>query len=269
MTATQRRRAVEHLKSRRVSERRACRLVGFSRSAAWAPRKERNDAVLRTRLKELAERYPRYGYPTLHDMLSAEGLIINRKRTYRIYREEDLQVRTKRRKKLTRPRVPMLVVPDKPNVRWSMDFVSDQLANGRRFRVLNVVDDFSRECVLQVVDTSISGHRVARALDQLGRSLPRTIVVVNGPEFTSKAMFFWAKNRGVKLHFIQPGKPTQNAFVESFNGKFRDYCLDLYWFASMEDARETINTWRDHYNHVRPHRSLGKKPPAVFAQEVA
>ena len=268
VTAAQRRRAVEHLKSRRVSERRACRLVGFSRSAIWAPLKGRDDAALRVRLKALAEQYPRYGYPTLHDMLRATGHVTNHKRTYRIYREEGLQVRTKRRKKLTRPRVPMLV-PDKVNQRWSMDFVSDQLANGRRFRVLNVVDDYSRECVLQIVDTSISGQRVARALGQLNRPLPKTIVVDNGPEFTSKAMFFWAKRAKVKLHFIQPGKPTQNAFVESFNGKFRDYCLDLHWFASLEDARETIGTWRNHYNHVRPHRSLGKKPPAVFAQEVA
>lgn len=268
MTAAQRRRAVEHLKSRRFSERRACRLVGFSRSAAWSPLKGRDDAALRCRLRELAESYPRYGYPTLHDMLSAEGLVVNRKRTYWLYREEGLQVRTKRRKKLTRPRVPMLV-PGKTNVRWSMDFVSDQLANGRRFRVLNVVDDFSRECVLQVVDTSISGRRVVRALDQLNRSLPKTIVVDNRPEFTCKAMFFWAKRADVKLHFIQPGKPMQNAFVESFNGKFRDYCLDLHWFASMEDARETIDIWRQHYNHVRPHRSLGNKPSAVFAQEVA
>jgi putative transposase len=268
VTARQRRRVVEHLKSRKVSERRACRVVGFSRSAAWTPLKGRDDAALRSRLRALAERYPRYGYPTLHDMLRAEGLVRNPKRTYRIYREEGLQVRTKRRKKLTRPRVPMLV-PDKVNQRWSMDFVSDQLANGRRFRVLNVVDDYSRECVLQVVDTSISGQRVARELAQLARSLPKTIVVDNGPEFTSKAMFFWAKHAGVKLHFIQPGKPTQNAFVESFNGKFRDYCLNLNWFASLEDARETIDSWRDHYNHVRPHRSLGRKPPAVFAQEVA
>ena len=201
-------------------------------------------------------------------MLRAGGHVKNHKRTYRIYREEGLQVRTKRRKKLTRPRVPILV-PDKVNRRWSMDFVSDQLANGRRFRVLNVVDDCSRECILQVVDFSISGQRVARELERLSRTLPETIVCDNGPEFTSKAMFLWAKNSGVKLHFIQPGKPTQNAFVESFNGKFRDYCLDLNWFASLEDARSTIDTWRDHYNHVRPHRSLGKKPPAVFAQEVA
>jgi len=270
VTAAQRRRAVDHLKDRRVSERRACRLRGFSGSAAWYPLKERDDAELRARLKVLAERYPRYGYPTLHGMLRTEGLVRNPKRTYRIYREEGLQVRTKRRKKLTRPRVPM-VLPDRVNERWSMDFVSDQLANGRRFRVLNVVDDFSRECVLQVVDFSISGQRLARELDRLAerRPLPKTIVCDNGPELTSKALFFWSRRTGVKLHFIQPGKPTQNAFVESFNGKFRDYCLDLHWFATLADARSTIDAWRDHYNHVRPHRSLGQKPPAVFAKEAA
>ncbi len=270
VTAAQRREAVNHVKNRRFSERRACRLVGFSRSAAWYRLKGRNNSGLRDRLKVLAERYPRYGYPTLHDMLKAEGRVINPKRTYRIYREEGLQVRTKRRKKLTRPRVPMLV-PDAVNQRWSVDFVSDQLANGRRFRVFNIVDDFTRECVLQIVDFSISGQRLTVELERLAtsRSLPKIIVCDNGPELTSKAMFFWAKRTGVKLHLIQPGKPTQNAFVESFNGKFREYCLDLNWFSSLKDARSTIDTWRTHYNHVRPHRSLGKKPPAVFAREVA
>lgn len=270
MTAAQRRRAVEHLKSRRYSERRACRLVGFSRSAAWYRLQGRNDQDLRARLKVLAERYPRYGYPTLHDMLRMEGLVINPKRTYRLYREEGLQVRTKRRKKITRPRVP-LAVPSAVNERWSVDFVADQLANGRRFRVFNVVDDFSRECVLQVVDFSIGGLRLTRELDELAetRTLPRKIVMDNGPELTSKAMYFWARKRRVKLHFIQPGKPTQNAFVESFNGKFREYCLDLNWFASLQDARSIIERWRQHYNHVRPHRSLGRMPPAMFAQEAA
>jgi putative transposase len=268
VTAAQRRRAVDHLKNRRFSERRACRLVGFSRSASWRPLKERNDEPLRSRLKQLAERYPRYGYPTLHDMLKTEGLAINPKRTYRLYREEGLQVRTKRRKKLIRPRIPMLV-PDSVNQRWSMDFVSDQLANGRRFRVLNIVDDYSREIVLQVVDFSISGYRVARELDRLERKLPKSIVCDNGPEFTCKAMFFWSKKTGTKLHFIQPGKPTQNAFVESFNGKFREYCLDMHWFASITDARSIIDDWRLHFNEVRPHRSLGRIPPAVFAERVA
>jgi putative transposase len=176
-------------------------------------------------------------------MLKTEGLVINPKRTYRLYREEGLQVRTKRRKKLTRPRIP-LALPSALNERWSVDFVSDQLANGRRFRVFNVVDDFSRECVLQIVDFSIGGERLTREFDQLAKSRPlaKKIVLDNGPELTGKAMFFWVKERGVKLHFIQPGKPTQNAFVESFNAKFREYCLDLHWFATLADARSTIET---------------------------
>jgi putative transposase len=177
-------------------------------------------------------------------------------------------VRTKARRKLTRLRIP-IAVPQALNRRWSMDFVSDQLANGRRFRVLNIVDDYSRECVLQIVDTSISGARISRELDRLTRALPKTLVCDNGPEFTSKAMCFWANDAGVKLHFIQPGKPTQNAFVESLNGKFRDYCLNLHWFASLADARSTILAWQDHYNHVRPHRSLGSQPHAAFAQQAA
>ena len=207
VTATQRRRAVDHLKSRRVSERRACRLTGFSRSVAWRPLQGRNDARLRSRLKALAEQYPKYGCPTLHDMLVIEGEVVNKKRTYRIYCEEGLQVRTKKRKKLTRPLIPMSV-PDSINERWSVDFVSDQLANGRRFRVFNVVDDFSRECLLQVVDFSISGQRLTREFDRLAeqRGLPTRIAMDNGPELTSKAMFFWSKRTRVKLHFIQPGR---------------------------------------------------------------
>ena len=264
VTAAQRRRAVEHLKDQSVSQRRACRLAGFSRSAIWRPLMGRDDGALRSRLKALAEQFPRYGHPLLHDLLRAEGLVVNRKRTYRLYREEGLQVRTKLGKKLRRPRIPM-AVSTSPNGRWSMDFVSDQLANGRRLRVLNVVDDYSRECVLQVVDFSVSGHRVARALSGLIRPLPKTLVCDNGPEFTSKAMFFWAKRTGTTLHFIQPGKPTQNAFVESFNGTFRDACLNLNWFASLEDARVTIDDWRHHYNTVRPHTGIGRMPPAVFA----
>ena len=244
--------------------------MGLPRSVVWYRLKGRDDAQLRDRLKILAERYPRYGYLTLHEMLKQEGRVINRKRIYRIYREEGLQVRTKRRKKITRPRVPM-PVPTQANERWSADFMSDQLANGRRFRILNLIDDFSRQHVDQIVDTSISGARLARYLDELGttRSLPRTLVLDNGPQFTSKAMFFWAKRTGVRLHFIQPGKPTQNAFVESFNGKFREYCLDLHWFGSLTEARDIIERWRTHYNQIRPHRSLGNMPPSMFARKMA
>ena len=164
-----------------------------------------------------------------------------------------------------------MAVPETPNQAWSIDFVHDQLSCGRRFRVLNVVDDYSRECVGQLIDVSISGQRLARYLDQLAeqRSLPKTIVCDNGTELTSKAMFFWSQSSGVMLHFIQPGKPTQNAFVESFNGKFRDACLNQQWFRDLSEARRVINEWREHYNNVRPHSSLGYLPPAVFAKQAA
>ena len=267
VTPAQRRRAVEHLKSEGFgSERRACRLLALSRSVARYRRIGREDAALRERLKALAQAYPRYGCPTLHGMLKIEGQVLNLKRTCRIYREEQLQVRRKRRKKLNVPRIPMLI-PNSANERWSVDFVSDQLATGRRLRVFNVLDDFTRECVLQIVDFSISGQRLVNEFDRLAvsRRLPRTIVCDNGPELTSKSMFLWAQRVHVKLHFIQPGKPTQNSFVESFNGKFREYCLDLNWFTTLEEARLRIEHWRAHYNNVRPHRSLGHKPPAVFA----
>ncbi len=271
VTPAARRLAAGHVVSELgLSERRACRLLELSRSVFRYRSSRPDDSRLRGRLKALAEQYPKYGYPTLHDMLKTEGLVQNRKRTYRLYCEEKLQVRTKRRKKLKRPRAPMLV-PSGINERWSMDFVSDQLACGRRFRVLNIVDDYSRECVGQVVDTSISGQRVTRYLDELAerRGLPKIIVCDNGPEFTSKALFFWSRETGVKPHFIQPGKPTQNAFVESFNGKFRDQCLNLYWFRDLADAQRTIEDWRVHYNEVRPHRSLNGQPPAVFAKQAA
>jgi putative transposase len=164
--------------------------------------------------------------------------------------------------------MPMLV-PDAVNQRWSMDFVSDQIANGRRFRALNIVDDYSRECIHQIIATSISGFRVARELERTNRPLPNTIVRDNGLEFTSGAMFFWAQEHRLKLHLIQPVKPTQNAFVESFNGKFREYCLYLNWLMSLEDTVSTIHDWRDHYSIVRPHRSLDNIPPKLFAKQVA
>ncbi len=206
----------------------------------------------------------------LHGLLKNEGLVINKKRTYRLYTEAGLQVRTKKRKKLVRPRIAM-ELPARLDERWSLDFVHDQLAGGRRFRVLNIVDDYSRECIGQIVDFSISGERVARYLSQLieARGKPRSVVCDNGTEFTSKAMFFWSRDTGVKLNFIQPGKPTQNAFVESFNGKFRDSCLNQHWFRSLAEARDIIERWRQDYNNIRPHSSLGYQPPSVFARKIA
>lgn len=254
-----------------ISQRRACRLVPISRKAlGYASDRTSKDAVLIKRLKVLAEQYPRYGYLMLHELLRREGLVVNRKRTYRLYSALELQVRTKRRKKLIRPRAPM-AVPSRSNERWSADFVSDQLANGRRFRVLNIVDDYSRVCVGQLTELSISGERMVRYLDQLAqtRGLPTTLVLDNGPEMTSKAMFFWARRQAIRLHFIQPGKPTQNAFVESFNGKFRDGCLNQQWFRDIDDARFIIDAWREHYNEQRPHSSLGYLPPKLFEQQAA
>ena len=194
------------------------------------------------RLKKLlAAKQTAYGYPLLHALLRNEGLVVNHKRSYRIYSEENLQVRTRNRKKLQRPRVP-IEVPPGPNQRWSMDFVSDRLGSGRGFLVLNVHDDGGKDGVGQLVAHSISGHQVARFLTQLieERGAPKHIVCDNGTEFTSKAMFFWSKEVGVKLSFIQPGKPAQNAFVESLNGCFRAECLNQHWFRSLGDAQSII-----------------------------
>lgn len=263
---------VLHLKTVfRLSERTACELAGVSRTAfRYQTKKKDKDVVIRAQLKRLAAAYPRYGYLFLHNILKGDGLVINKKRTYRIYREENLQVRTKKRKKLQRPRLIMLA-PSKSNERWSMDFVYDQLANGRRFRVLNVIDDFNRELIGQLTSFSISGNQVARFLSQLceTRKSPKQIVCDNGTEFTSKSMFFWSTEKNIKLAFIQPGKPTQNAFVESFNGKFRNECLNQHWFRSIDEAKQIINQWRYHYNNKRPHSSLNYMTPVAFSNAAA
>jgi putative transposase len=246
-------------------------VIPISRKAVrYVPQRPQRDAEPVARLKALGEQYPRYGYLMLNSLLRAEGLEINRKRTHRLYTELGMQVRIKRRKKLVRPRIP-IAVPTRPNERWSMDFVSDQLACGRHIRILNIVDDYSRVCVGQLVDVSISGARMARSLDQLSevRGLPGTLVMDNGPEMTSKAMFFWGQQTKVKLHFIQPGKPTQNAFIESFNGKFRDGCLNQHWFRDLADARSIIEDWRNHYSTTRPHSSLDYTSPTIFEARVA
>lgn len=258
------------IKQFKISERSACRLTGLSRTAFRYKAKPPSDDALRKRLKTLAARYSRYGYLMLHSLLKREGLVQNRKHTYRLYTEEGLQVRTKQRKKLQRQRLTMNI-PRRVNERWSMDFVSDQLANGRRFRVFNVVDDFTREMVGQLVSVSINGNMVARFLTDLieRRAKPEMIVCDNGTEFTSKAMFFWANESKVKLGFIQPGKPTQNAFIESLNGKFRNECLNQHWFRTLEEARYEIEQWRVHYNHVRPHSALNYQSPVEFAAQAA
>lgn len=271
VTPASKKQVVCHLMSAfKLSERMACKLVGLSRTAYRYGPKKRRDELIRARLKGLAAQYSRYGYLMLHSLLKAEGLVMNKKKTYRIYKEEKLQVRTKKRKKIQRLRL-VMSSPTQRNERWSMDFVYDQLANGRRFRVLNIIDDFNRELIGQLTAFSISGRQVARFLAELSeqRRLPKQIVCDNGTEFTSKAMFFWSRENKTKLAFIQPGKPTQNAFVESLNGKFRNECLNQHWFRSIEEARHEINQWRKHYNTKRPHSSLNYMPPIEFAKQAA
>ena len=244
-----------------VSGRRDCRLLGLWRSTLSYRSRRADDAPLRGVLRELAAKSPRYGYWRLYRKLRRQGLVVNHKRVYRLYREEGLMVRKRARKKLKRARVPASS-PLHPNVRWSMDFVSDAIATGRKFRTLNVVDDCSREALAMEVDFSLPALRVVRVLDRIGgeRGYPSSIVVDNGPEFISTALGEWSEKHGVELEFIQPGKPTQNCYVESFNGRFRDECLNENWFTSLADARRIIAAWMQHYNEEREHGSLGMTP---------
>lgn len=252
----------------RLSQRRACGLIRLHRSTYRYTPRPRAEGDLRARLRELAARRPRYGYRRLHVLLEREGHHANHKRIYRLYREEGLAVRRKRRKRVAQiPREPK-PVPARRNERWSMDLMQDTLFNGRCFRTLNIVDDFTRESPGIEVAHSIPGTRVVRVLERLAAThgLPEVLVVDNGPEFTSRALDEWAYRNGVRLHFIRPGKPIENCFVESFNGKFREECLNENWFTSVEDARRTIERWRLDYDGVRPHSALGNLTPGEFAE---
>lgn len=249
------------------SQRRACRLVGVAPKVFRYRTRRGDDGALRARLKALAAERRRFGYRRLHLMLKREGTRVNHKKLFRIYREEKLVVRKRGgRKRALGTRAPM-TIPQGPNQRWSLDFVSDALGDGRRFRVLAIVDDFTRECLALVADTSLSGARVARELDAViaRRGKPLLVVSDNGTEFTSTAMLRWQQESGVEWHYIQPGKPIQNAFVESFNGRLRDECLNETAFRSLGHARELIAAWHDDYNGRRPHTSLGGLTPAEFA----
>jgi putative transposase len=248
--------------------RRACRIIGLS-TATWRYRRRTsatNVAVLE-RLQAHAAVRARFGYRRLHILLERDGLAVNHKRVHRIYRAAGLQVRRRRRKRLTRAeRVPL--PPARHRVeRCSMDFTTDTLADGRNFRTLNIVDDFTRECVAIEVDRSLPGLRVTRVLDRLhvAIGLPQVMVVDNGPEFAGRTRDAWAYAHGVTLRFIRPGKPIENAYVERFNGKFRDECLNEHWFVSLVDAKAAIESWRVDYNTVRPHSSLGGRTPDQFA----
>lgn len=264
-----RREVVGWLQTRGTSLRRACRVIGLS-TATWRYQRTTtatNLAVL-ARLQAHAAVRARFGYRRLHVLLRREGLAVNDKRVHRIYRAAGLQVRRRRRKQLTRAERIPLPVPSERLARWSMDFTIDTLADGRGFRTLNIVDDFTRECVAIEVDRSLPGLRVARVLNRLQATigLPRSIVVDSGPEFAGRTLDAWAYAHGVLLCFIRPGKPVENAYIESFNGKFRDECLNEHWFVSLADAKAVIETWRIDYNTVRPHSSLADRTPDQFAK---
>ena len=249
-----------------LSERRACVLTGLGRSSYRYRHPRPDEGGLRKRLKELAAERRRWGYRRLTVLLRREGQTVNAKRIYRLYREEGLGVRRRKRKRIGVVERQPLTTPEGTNQRWSMDFVSDALSDGRKFRSLNIVDDYNRECVAAEVDTSIPGARVVRVLERLRqlRGLPQGLVTDNGPEFAGRALDVWAHEQSVKLHFIEPGKPVQNAFIESFNGKMRDECLNEHWFVSLTEARQRIEIWRQDYNEVRPHSSLGNRTPQEF-----
>ncbi len=238
----------------RRSERRACWLASVARSTCRYESRRQPDDVLIAGLRDKALKYSRWGYRILTDLLRSEGLVVNHKRVHRLYREAGLGLPRRRSKKAPRPRQERLEPTREVNKYWALDFVSDALAD--------------RRCPVIAVDISLPGLRVTRELDAVGEKhgFPEVLVIDNGPELTSAATFAWARRSGVRLHFIDPGKPTQNAFIESFNGRFRDECLNASWFLDLADARRTIEAWRRDYNELRPHSALGRIPPAVYAR---
>ncbi len=252
----------------RVSERRACGVLALSRGSHRYRSVADEQAVLRMRLKDLAQARVSYGYRRLHVLLQREGWSVNHKRVYRLYCQESLMLRTKRprrhvscQRRLERPAATGV------DESWSMDFMSDELFDGRRIRLLTIVDTFTRESLAITVAASIGGQDVVEVLHRLmlQHRLPRTIRVDHGPEFTSKRLDQWAYLNGVELDFSRPGKPTDNAFIESFNGRFRQECLNENWFLSLEDAEEKVQSWRTYYNGERPHSALGNLAPREFA----
>jgi len=251
-----------------ISERRACQLVGLSRTVLhYESKAQPENEQLQARLIDLAAERRRFGYRRLHALVRREGVHANHKRIYRLYRDAGLAVRRRKKRHGIAIERQILELPAGPNQVWSMDFVSDALANGRRIKVLTIVDDFSKEAIDLVADFGISGQYVTRVLDQAARfrGYPKAIRTDQGPEFTGRALDQWAYKRGVQLKLIQAGKPTQNAFIESFNGRFRDECLNDHWFTTLAEARILIAAWRRDYNLNRPHSALDYLTPSEFA----
>ena len=271
VTPDAKRDAVVHaMQEHGVSQRRACEALSVDRSSMRYRSVRPDDASIREAMKKIASERRRYGSRRIHVMLERQGIIMNLNKLRRLYREEKLTVRKRGgRKRALGTRRP-LALPSRPNERWSLDFVSDAFTDGRRFRVLAVVDDFTRECLCLVADTSLSGARLTRELDDLisRRTKPKTIVSDNGTEMTSMAILKWCQQTHIDWHYIAPGKPMQNGFVESFNGSFRDECLNETLFSSLAQARAAIATWKEDYNRNRPHSSLGNITPNEFATKM-
>lgn len=253
-----------------LSEKRACRLVALPVAtkryrSVWGDR----DEALRERMKELAQKHRRFGLPRLHLMVKREGLVVNNKRTARLYREENLALRRKRPKRRgSMLRLP-LPVPTAPNQRWSIDFIHDSLFAGRRFKCLTIVDDFSKESPRIEAAHGLGGHQLVRILEEMRpvTGLPNEIRADNGPEFQSRILLEYCLKMGITLHFTRPGKPMDNAFIESFNGRFRDECLNEHCFMSLDDAKQKIEEWRVFYNEGRPHSALNGMSPKRFAEQ--
>jgi putative transposase len=249
-----------------LSQRRVCRVVALDRNTLRYQSRRSDDQGLRARMREIAETKRRYGCPRIYVRLRREGWRVNHKKVERIYREEGLLLRRRARKKATAvPRV-ALPTPTQPGLCYAMDFVHDRLATGRRFKCFTMTDPYSKEVPVIEVDGSIGGERVCRILDRVfvRRPMPEVLMLDNGPEFAGNALDAWADQHRVTLHFIQPGKPVQNAFIESFNGKFRDECLNEHWFLTLQEAQVVIEAWRREYNEERTHSTIGDVTPMEF-----
>lgn len=256
-----------------VSERRACRVLKVWRSVQrYVPQVQVDEPVILHRMTEIAQTRVRYGYRRIHVLMNREGWQINHKRVYRLYQQAGLNLRMKRpRRRVSAAHRAARTAPERVNQVWSMDFVSDALFNGKKFRTLTLIDVFTRECLAIHADVGIRAERVVEVVTEAAkqRGRPERIQVDNGSEFVSKALDLWAYEQGVTLDFSRPGKPQDNAHIESFNGSFRDECLNAHWFLSMEDAAEKIERWRSDYNQHRPHSALGNLAPGAFAAQVA
>ena len=271
MTAPLRRELVRWMQTKGLSERRGLAVAGMSASSLrYEPRPDRN-AQLRHRIVALAQRHRRYGVEMIHLKLRQAGQLVNYKRVERLYRLEKLQIRRRRRKKIPVAERQPLIRPGAANEVWSMDFVFDRVATGRTIKSLVIVDDATHECVAIVAEHSIGGTHLTRILDEVcaKRGKPAVIRTDNGPEFVGKAMLNWSFRMGVQPKLIEPGKPNQNAYVESFNGRLRDECLNEHWFTSLTHAKAVIEDWRREYNEQRPKKSLGGLTPASYAKQMA